>query len=166
MIVCCFTKLRPETVESLAKYAPLAEFVNVWGEPFNYWRALLKHWDDKEDLIIVEHDMEIHENVIPEFNDCPSPWCTFPYDHQYEEGRVLTMSLGCTKLSFEARQLAPPEKLCKVKMECWTCHAGSQLEGLPACWMHIDAKLAAWLEHKDMHPCVHSPPVIHHGRSE
>lgn len=168
-ILCCYTKLHEKTAESLAKYAPETVFADVWGDPFNYWKELEKHWDEKEDLIIIEHDIEIHDKVIDEFRRCASLWCTFPYDHFHEDKgiRTLTMSLGCTKLTYEARQIARPEDLAnQVEIYCWACNLGSKIDGFPACWQHLDAKLAAWLEFNDVHPCVHNPPVTHYRTLE
>lgn len=163
-VLCCYTKLHPATEKALTEHAPDAVLTDVSGNQHNYWIELEKYWGDPEDLIIIEHDIEITADTIQSFEACDSDWCVFPYQHDEEEHpRRLTMSLGCTKLSERARQVASPENLCRVHVDCFVCHMGVQYEQIPACWQHIDAKLAAWLEHNNIHPCIHEPDVIHHG---
>lgn len=165
-IICCYTELHPATSKALELYAQGAELVELPADDTHaYWKALDSHWDDIDDLIIIEHDIEITGMVIPSFDACGNPWCTFPYLHR-DGTRMLNMSLGCTKLSWVARREAPPDEIAKVHVDCWSCNVGAQMEGLPACWQHIDAKLACLLEHKGIHPCIHEPAVTHHDQAE
>lgn len=163
-ILCCYTKLHPAAEKALKLYAPDAEMVDVTGGDFGYWNTLASHWDDEDDLIVIEHDIEITEKVIPGFLDCPQAWCTHPYHHKYthKPDAILGMSLGCTKLSLRARQAAPINELCRVEVPCFACHMAGLIEGVPACWLHIDAKLACLLDYKGIEVCIHLPNVVHH----
>lgn len=166
MILCCYTELHDATRKSLEEYAPGAVLADVTGDAFQYWRTLEKFWGIEEDLVIIEHDIEIREDVIPQFTECPGDWCVFPYHSRISVANFidkrLTTSLGCTKLSAHARAMASPREISQVGIDCPICKMGAMFEGLGGCWLHIDAKVAPVLEAKGIHPCLHSPDVTHH----
>jgi hypothetical protein len=164
-IVCCYTKLNPATEKAIEQHAPGTEMVHVQGDAFAYYKELDKRWGGDDDLVTIEHDIEIRADVIPAFENCDSDWCVFPYWHRRQADNapmLLTTSLGCSKFSAKARQAASRKEMCRVWIDCAMCHIGVQFEKIPACWLHIDAKMSALLADRGITPCVHEPEVTHH----
>ena len=75
-VTCFYWDLHPEAKAALPADAEL-----VWTGPDDdgYWRELSARWDGTRDLVVIEHDIVIHDRVIPQFAACPAPWCEFPY---------------------------------------------------------------------------------------
>ena len=104
-VLCCHTSLRDKTRAALERYAPQAEFADVSGDDYAYWREIAKRWGGGEDLLVVEHDIEIHEDVIDQFELCRADWCVFPYAGKQPVwgGRgvrvpvMLRCALGCVR---------------------------------------------------------------------
>ena|ERR1700733_1079962 len=110
-VLCCYTEMRQETLDSLLTYAPDFDMVNVSGDDYGYWKAINSHWNGTNDLVIIEHDIEIDVRVMPSFKICDRDWCLFSYnawsnsdaDADYEH------ALGCTKFSAHMQRLVPAE---------------------------------------------------------
>ena len=45
-----------------------------------YWNALMKYWDQGEDLVVIEQDMLPLDRHLESFELCPADFCTVPYD--------------------------------------------------------------------------------------
>jgi hypothetical protein len=80
-VICPYTpaRLNRHTVAALEKYAPNARFVDVSGDPKDYYKLLAASWAEGKGFLVVEHDVEIHEDVIPQLEACTEPWCVFGY---------------------------------------------------------------------------------------
>lgn len=140
-----WTKEFPEAVEALPKGAK-----KVWvGEDrFSYWKALKAEWTGKSDLLIVEHDIVLHDDVLPQLQDCEKDWCTFPY-HSVVSSLLLSGSLGCTRFSANMQRAFPdfPER--------------SHWESCAVEWQSLDGFLWRYFTLRGWWPHSHSPNVEH-----
>jgi hypothetical protein len=92
--------VQAETAAALARYAPQAEYVDTSADPMSYARAIAERWNQGGALMIVEHDNEITADVIPSFEACPEPWCTYQYEiFAPPWTRMCDTGLGCTRFS-------------------------------------------------------------------
>lgn len=48
-------------------------------DPLDYWRGVEAHWGSDDTLCVVEHDMEVNDELISELLDCPHPMCSWAY---------------------------------------------------------------------------------------
>jgi hypothetical protein len=146
-------------VASLEAFAgPHVEYVGALGDPLAYWNAILERWNGEEALMVIEHDIEIHEGVVPGFRECEQPWCA----HAYEittPGNWTTRALGCTRYSAEAQRIVPPDTILAVAHSCSRC------DGKPGCWAHIDGQIAQALEEAGVSVHEHRPPVTHWNKA-
>lgn len=142
----------PATLASVAAHSADVELHRIdETDGQGYWRLLDELWRGPSDLVIVEHDVELHEDVLPSFERCSRPWCTFPYrifnERQQREG-TATMALGCVRFRGWLR---------RRDVELWQRFERRH-------WQRLDAELATRL-HLDPFTttaCVHAPPVTHH----
>lgn len=150
-------RLHPETVHSLDYYSlGTAEYVDASGDPFAYWRAMSRFWVSGDDLMTVEHDNVIHGQVIPQFLECPEPWCSFGYPTKPGEPyNLLVVGLGCTRFRKELLAACPPHLVDEVQGACKDCR------GVPGCWRHCDVRIRTVLYAAGYKPHVHYPPVGH-----
>jgi hypothetical protein len=172
MRVCYFwTKTWAEAVAALPEGA---EQVYVGGHLTDYWDGIASRWGT-DDLMIVEHDIVIHDDVVRQFEECPAPWCLFPYWHS----AWLEQSLGCTRFRKELATLVSPQEIQEeCWASCWECNPGLVSPGIKdmrdlrgwreknpsevlGCWRHLDGKIHWALTHRGMKPCVHTPVVSH-----
>jgi hypothetical protein len=142
----------PEACDLVIRHAPMAEHVWTGGHPYEYWQATTFRWG-QDDLVTIEQDIGIHAEVIPQFENCPEPWCAFGY----QIGTSLCYTGGgCRKLSLEAQQQVPlPALMYPVRDigECPVCAA--------LCWRHMDTRITAALEDAGFRVHVHEPQVRH-----
>ena len=89
------------------EHAEGAEEVWTGGGVYDYWHAMAIRWG-QDDLVTIEQDNGIHESVIPQFEACPEPWCSFGYQIG---GYICTEGNGCRKLSLEAQEAVTFEHL-------------------------------------------------------
>lgn len=159
-VLCCYTDLRPGTRAALAVHAPAAELVDVSGDPFAYSAQLTSRWDGTAALVVVEHDIVIHDAVMPAFAACPEPWCLYPYWLR-PGGPWLAHGLGCARFTAAVQRLVPAAELLAPRSAgCEVCAwAGSPVR--PGCWRHVDACVAWALDAAGVRPHVHQPGVGH-----
>ncbi len=79
-VVCAYTVLHPATAEALERFAPNAELVDVSSDDEAYWRLVRDLWADQEDFLLIEHDIEITEDVLRSVADCSALWCAVRFD--------------------------------------------------------------------------------------
>src|SRR5215469_4494699 len=98
IVLCHHASLRPKTQAALERYT--ANHVLVMeesaGDDRSYFRTIAKYWNTGPDLLIVEHDIEIHADVIPQLETCGGDWCTFPY-RLWKPDVWIHNALGCTR---------------------------------------------------------------------
>lgn len=139
VVLCCYTTLHPKTAASLP---PAAHLVDVSGDPYGYWHEIDARWSGESDLLVVEHDIELHAGVIPGVARCSSGWCTYPYRGRPDHGNIETMALGCTRFSAALQRRVPfPQR-----QQWWSLGGQIALTLVDGCGLA---------------PCVHEPPVAH-----
>ena len=111
-----------------------------------YYNLLTDLWA-KDGFTIVEHDIVVWPGAIQQLQDCPEPWCVFPY---YSSVGWIIDGLGCTKFSRELVQghpdvLKPPFPVCCAHTKYWC---------------GLDRLLAHSLVSQGIQPHVHSPAVV------
>ncbi len=74
-VVVPYTRVHPATRAALDRCAPHAEYVDVSASDFAYHALLTRLWAEREDLILIEHDIEVDEAIIDAFETCPRLWC-------------------------------------------------------------------------------------------
>jgi hypothetical protein len=159
IVLCCYTYIQPRTVESLRLYAPKVDYVGVVGDDFGYWKAIEDRWA-KDDLVIVEHDIEIHEDVIAQFSACRSLWCSFPYYLVPPiHTELMAHGLGCIRLRREAMEQVTPDQVQSIEASCVSCAPDNKR----GCWRHCDAKITQSMQELGLDVCVHYPRVKHHN---
>jgi hypothetical protein len=171
--VCYFyTKTWDEAVEALPSDA---EQVYVGGGFTDYWEAISSRWGS-DDLMVVEHDIMIHDEVLRQFEECPNVWCTFPY----WKNEWFDNALGCTRFRLEVQQEISPQEIQEESWgSCWECNPHATLpthdelldltkwrarvQGgeILGCWRHIDGKIIWSMQRHNIKACVHLPTVEH-----
>jgi hypothetical protein len=126
----------------------------------HYWQEIGKRWDGSDDLLIIEHDTEIHDQVVPQFLECPEPWCVFAYEYGPKwPGHLIDNALGCTKFSAELQDTYPTDRIAAEV---------SAMDGMPPVpfWHSCDLYIRRTLTRGGLKPHQHRPLVTHHrGRS-
>ena len=123
-----------------------ARFVHM-DTDLAYYDLLHSLWRAQETFTVVEHDIVVHPGAIQELEDCPEPWCTFPY---YCSVGWIIDGLGCTKFS-------------RAMM---TEHPAFLDEPFPGCCKHskhycgLDRLIAHRANELGMYPHVHAPGVV------
>lgn len=152
-VIIPFTRLDPRTARLADEHLPGHHRVRITaGDDTGYWRVLLGEWRRTGGLLVVEHDIGVHEDVLPQTAVCPRHWCAFPY----QVAGTVQPALGCTRFS-AALKATEPDLLDVVGQVSG--------DGLPAGdWRRLDVRLAAELQARGYRMHVHSPPVRHfHG---
>lgn len=154
MIIACFpTRIWDATRDSISTYAPQAQIIPVaQGDVSGAWENYKSLWGE-DDLMVIEQDIILHGDVIPQFEACPEIWCLFPF--RYTED-WLAEGTGCNRYRREFQEKIPPSAVETVYGSCWRC------EGInPACWAHIDGRLLEAGRKAGFQPHVHWPSVGH-----
>lgn len=122
----------------------------------DYWRAFASQWDSGlGDLVCIEQDVAIHPDVIPQFSQCPEPWCSFGW--MVGPGQHSHWWLGCTKFSAELQREIPIGELCDPNPPdvCALC------SDVP-CHRHMDVILTTIGYHLGQEqPHIHYPDIRH-----
>ena len=126
-----------------------------------YSELLRDLWSRGDDLLIIEHDIEIHAGLVEEARSCPQLWCTWPYNGpgwtDPNSDPLLYESLGCSRFSSKLMR-AEPDLLAV---------ASALSQGLPAGdWRRLDASILPTLPERGYTAHRHFPPVLHHHRYE
>ena len=145
-VVCCYVegKLHPLTLAALQKYAPDADLVDLGLAWDAYYLFLAQLWEEGEGFLIVEEDIELHADVIPQLEACPEPWCLFGFPGA--GGALLRGSLGCTRFSTELL-VAHPDLMAKLPVRDWK---------------RLDSEILPALTKLGYTQHIHEPPVPHH----
>lgn len=153
-IVCFYTDLHPATKAALP---PGAELVWTGADDNHYWRELMARWNMGGDLMTIEHDIEIHDQVVPDFADCTSLWCTFPYVYDPKAPEQLcTRGLGCARFSAECQRQFPD-----IAQRAADFAVANGLPPEPV-WDACDSYICRALVVAGVQECQHSPLVTHH----
>ena len=119
------------------------------------WSTYRQYWGT-DDLMIVEQDIVIHEDVIPQFESCPEPWCLFPFPHYAEGGGLMMSGVGCNRFRREFMEAVTVEDIESQYASCILCEGNN-----PRCWKHIDGRINDAGHARGFEIHVHYPPVGH-----
>ena len=151
-VVTPYVHVHPLALTALVKHAPEAQLFDVSGDIAHYYLLLAELWAEKQSLLIIEQDIEIREGTIPSLEDCPEPWCLFPYPGpnpaigwSQGDAHFLTKSLGCTRFSAQLMTEQP-----------------GLFDHLPSPWDRLDLELYRKLTGLGYEPHIHKPPVLQH----
>jgi hypothetical protein len=154
--MCCPVTLWPGTKESLARYAPDAEIIPIPADDISRpWADYAARWG-QDDLVVIEQDVIIHADVLPQFAACPEPWCLFPARHYATAGGWMTTGIMCNRFRMEFMQAVPVEAVEAVPGSCGSCRGVN-----PRCWAHLDGKTREAGEAAGFRLHVHWPSVGH-----
>jgi hypothetical protein len=153
-IACFYTSLHPACRNALP---PDTELVWTGDGDDHYWLEIANRWDGSDDLLIIEHDIEIHDQVVSQMLACGSSWCTFPYEYgpRWPAAPLITGALGCTRFSADLQRQFPAEVIAA---------SVSAADGLPPVpfWHSCDLYIRRALTRAGMKECRHLPLVTHH----
>jgi hypothetical protein len=159
-IIFCYSS-SPElrSAAAIRRYAPKAEWVKTEGL-FGYGEAIASRWTGESDLVVIEGDKEINADVIPSFEDCNEPWCTYGCKTFPPPFRVqIDYGLSCAKFSADLqKQVDPSEFICEDVpwQPCRYC-------GNKGCWNQLDVRMGRAFESHDVdYPHVHGHIKHHH----
>lgn len=149
MILYCYTQHHAESVDALPPDA-----IRVELDPTDltaYAKQLCEAWLWEGDLIVVEHDIVIHDQVLTQFEDCGQPWCVFPYPGD----RTELAELGCVRFSRRLKNALPAVMVEAARIE-------GEAPGLNAGdWRRMDIRLRSRLEAFGHARHYHYPAVRH-----
>ncbi len=151
-VYCPYTRIHPKTRAALDAFGGRWVPVDVTASHTAYYEALSRLWrTGDQDLIIVEHDIEITAEVVPSFTACRRPWCTYAYPCGADGLSLTDIGLGCVRFTGELRR-AIPDLLDQV---------GQTPVLYPHDWRCLDGPLSSVLS---THGIVHHPhgSVPHH----
>ena len=160
IVLCCPVqgRLWPATRASLAVHAPGALIIPIAaGDISQPWTTYASYWG-KGDLVVVEQDVIIHDQVLPQFEACPEPWCLFPGRHDAQGGGFMLDGLLCNRFRREFMQAVPVEAVEAVPGSCPRCRGQN-----PKCWAHLDGKTREAGEKAGFRIHVHWPSAGHRG---
>lgn len=154
-VLLCYAKLHPATEKSVSAYAPQAEVIDVTGDNFAYWREIRARWQGKEDLILIEQDIEIVEGGVEEMLACDHDWCCYAYTI-FRTRQRLRYGLGFTKFSARTQRLVNARRIAEGFALCTVCQG-------KGCWNHLDGRISQLLrEEGKLKPHVHGDVTHHH----
>jgi hypothetical protein len=144
-IIVPYARIEPETSRALAQFAPTAELVGPLDTGTGYHMVLREAWRQGESFLVIEHDVAIHNGVVPQLEACPEPWCLFPYSGGHE---MLVGGLGCTRFSGELTRRFP-----------------DLVDSLPSNeWWQLDSLIDGALIERGVAMHVHEPAVAHYHK--
>jgi hypothetical protein len=153
-IACFYTSLHPACKATLP---PGTELVWTGLGDDAYWNEISKRWTGWDDLLIIEHDMELHDEVVPQLEACKSDWCVFPYEYGpgWPDAPLITQALGCTKFSAELQREFTTERIAATV---------SKADHMPPepLWHYCDLYIRRALTRAGLKECQHRPLVTHH----
>lgn len=147
MILVPYVELDPRVVAAIPEPVCLE---SVAESETAYFEVLSRYWG--QDLIVIEHDIVIHDKVIPEFLACLEPWCAFPYRHR--SGQVAP-ALGCTRFRKELPDIM--DELGAIS----TTRTGRNDNSRPKIWQRLDTRIHLLLSERGYKCHVHTPEVEH-----
>jgi hypothetical protein len=94
--------IQPETRAALEEHAAGHEvtFVYVGGSDSAMWEMYDRLWREERQrgFVVVEHDIVIHGDVLPQFERCSERWCTFAYPYAFGNANPYH-GTGCVRWS-------------------------------------------------------------------
>jgi hypothetical protein len=155
IVVPCI-EVRSETARALIEHAESKPGHEVTFWPVDssdeaYWEMYDRLWSEGETFMVVEHDIVIHADVIPQFERCPEPYCAFSYPYLEIPGGWY--GLGCARFRDTVIR-AFPEAIQNVASISNHAHP-------PRHWCSLDAFIQWELRRLGTPLHQHLPPVGH-----
>jgi len=159
IVLCCPVegRLWPATAASLAEHAPAAEIIPIPADDISRpWADYAERWAT-DDLVVIEQDVIIHADVLPQFQSCPEPWCLFPARH-YATGPDGWMTTGilCNRFRREFMEAVPVEAVEAQGGSCGRCGGINR-----KCFGHLDCRTREACAASVFKIHVHWPSVVH-----
>lgn len=150
-VIVPFTRLNPSTVYLLDRFAPGWDGIRMDPDrPGQYQDLMEAEWAAPGDFAVVEHDIGVHEGVVPGFLACPELWCA----HEYNIAGQMLACLGCTRFRHGLKTAVP---------DLFTRIDTLPYDGAPPRdWRRMDVRLAGVLTSLGYAPHIHTPPVEHY----
>lgn len=148
-VVVPYTNTEQDRVNSLI--APVirregidCEFIKLpTSDDSAYWKLFCEIWEQRDPVVINEHDVLPWPGAIQALFDCPYHWCSYTYE--MKGGYGIHHGLGCTKFT--------PEFMDKFP-DVW-------INVDTTMWNTLDAQLSQMARAEQFYPHPHNPPVIH-----
>jgi len=138
---------------AMKQHAPEAEWVYTGDHDGQYWQELEKRWGG-DDLAVIEHDITIHDQVMPQFAACREPFCSFAFG-MFGNGSVLaTDSIGCVRYTADAQRAVT---VTDIK----SCARTLTDDGLHIAWHYIEAPILDAFSAAGIGVHTHWPQVGH-----
>lgn len=148
-VVCPFTRLHPQTADSLDASGRRWEPVWVGRSIWDYWLLLADLWVDGQTFVVVEHDIAVEATTLDELESCPGEWCAAPYEYLGH----MAHGLGCTKFTASLLQRLPGLMVEVGRI--------SDSQHPPGHWCLIDAWSYRLLATAGVERCEAHAPVVH-----
>lgn len=128
-----------------------AEWVDVSGDRYAYWRTLCEWWADGESFVVLEHDVICTPQIIEAFERCDHLWCANGYDDICHPAcmEAWRNTLGCTRFDAQLMRAVPDALTSIVEDGLLDWH--NVCDGLGD-----NLRAAGYTHH------WHFPPVYHH----
>lgn len=147
-VVCPFSKLKPETRAALKGFR--VDYVNVGHSITAYWELLSGLWRTGATFAVIEQDIVVNKDTIPNFARCKNLWCCAPYPYL---GSPTYAGLGCTRFRSELMK-AHPDLMDDVALHVYPGHCARH-------WCTLDAAIQRELWARKRHACLAHTPVGH-----
>jgi hypothetical protein len=168
IVMCCPVTLWPATRDALAVHAPDALIIPIpAGDISRPWSDYAARWGT-DDLVVIEQDVVIHGDVLPQFEACPEPWCLFPARHYATGGGWMKTGILCNRFRREFMEKVTVADVEAVPGSCVRCadENSRPARGRRAqCWAHLDGKTREAGEAAGFRVHVHWPSVGHRDES-
>lgn len=158
VVLCCPVegKLWPATAASLAAYAPSAEIIPIPADDITRpWADYAARWG-KDDLVVVEQDVVIHEDVLPGFDRCPEPWCLYPGRHYARGGDFMDSGILCNRFRKSFMERVSVSDVEAIPGSCGDCKGVNR-----KCFRHLDGRTREAGEAAGYRLHIHWPSVGH-----
>ena len=142
-VLCCALEgqVHPDTVTALSQCFPGHELVFLpAGDPHAYWTMIMGRWGS-DDLVIIEQDIVIHDQVVPQFQACPQPWCAFDHFPYYTLAPADFKVIGCVRYRAEVQRDIDPGRYLAL-FPGGKHDADDECTTRKICWRHVDQALA------------------------
>lgn len=106
--------------------------------------------------MVIEQDVIIHGDVLPQFAACPEPWCLFPARHYATPGGWMTTGIMCNRFRREFMEAVPVEAVEAQGGSCGLCRGVNR-----KCYLHLDGRTREAGEAAGFKLHVHWPSVGH-----
>ncbi len=154
-VILPYAKIDPRCAAALANVP--VEAVEMRGEEDYYW-LLHRLWREGESFLLIEHDVVIHDQVVPTVATCGHAWCGYPYTVIGYFGTFL----GCTHFGAQLMRWYPT--LMDVVATRNLPGTRNDQENNKRFWAHLDVRMISALREAGYIQEQHYPPVQHAGR--